>query len=156
MSDLIVLAFANEADTLKMRDKLFELKQERLIQLADAVFAVRKPDGKMKVKHEVGLVESGACGGLLLDFVFWISWNEIVTGAATNSSNNLQDYIGLDDKFVEEISTTIEPGHAALFLLAATFSEDKVMDQLQDSNGTILKKSLSKEDEAMLMAVFGR
>jgi uncharacterized membrane protein len=155
MRDLIVLAFANEADTLKMRDKLFELKQERLIQLADAVFVVRRPDGKMKIERQLRLVDSGEGQGLLLDFVYWISWQEIATSAVTTGSNNLQDYIGLDDKFVKEISRTLKQCHAALFLLAATFSEDKVMDQLQDFDGTLLKKSLSKEDETTLKAVFG-
>jgi uncharacterized membrane protein len=160
MSDLIVLAFANEADAIKMRDKLFELKQEQLIQLADAVFAVRKPDGKIKVKQEVRLAgnseASGASQGLLLDFVFWMSWQEIAVSAAANAPNDLRGYIGLDDKFVKEVNRIMEQGHAVLFLLATKFSEDKVLDQLQEVNATILKRSLSKEDEAVLKEVFGR
>jgi uncharacterized membrane protein len=160
MSDLIVLAFANEADAIKMRDKLFELKQEQLIQLADAVFAVRKPDGKIKVKQEVRLAgnseASGASQGLLLDFVFWMSWQEIAVSAAANAPNDLRGYIGLDDKFVKEVNRIMEQGHAVLFLLATKFSEDKVLDQLQEVNATILKRSLSKEDEAILKETFGR
>ncbi|HXV43448.1 MAG TPA: DUF1269 domain-containing protein [Anaerolineae bacterium] len=157
MTDLIVLAFANEADAIRMRDKLFELKQEqRLNPLADAVFVVRKPAGKMTVKHEVRLVGTSAYQGLLLDFVFWMFYQEMAASAVANTPNNPQGYIGLDDKFVMEISRVMELSHGALFLLADKFSEDKVKDLLQDFNGTILRKSLSKEDEAMLMAVFGR
>jgi uncharacterized membrane protein len=157
VTDLIVLAFANEANATKMRGKLLELKEEgRLIELADAVFVVRKPAGKMTVKREVRLVGSNASQGLLLDFVFWMFYQEMAASAATNTSTNLQGYIGLDDKFVKEISRIMERCQGALFLLTAKFSENRVMDQLQDFNATILKKSLSKEDEATLMAVFGR
>jgi uncharacterized membrane protein len=85
-----------------------------------------------------------------------MSWQEIAVSAAANAPNDLRGYIGLDDKFVKEVNRIMEQGHAVLFLLATKFSEDKVLDQLQEVNATILKRSLSKEDEAVLKEVFGR
>jgi uncharacterized membrane protein len=157
MSDLIVLAFANEADALKIRDKIFELKQERLVQLIDAVSVVKRPNGKLKVKHEIKLADSSAENqGLLLDFAFWMFYQQIATSPATNAPSEREGYMGVDDKFVKEISRTIELSDAVLFLLATQFSEDRAIGPLQDVDTTLLKTSLSKEDEAVLMAVFGR
>ena len=156
MSDLVVLAFANEVDAIKMRSKLFELNQERLIQLIDAVFVVRKPDGKMIVKHEGRLADTSTYQGLLLAFIYWMFYQEIAASGTLGAPNNLQGYIGVDVKFVSDIRRILKPGYAALFLLAAKFSKYKVMDHVQDLNATLLKTSLSKTDEALLMAVFGR
>jgi uncharacterized membrane protein len=155
MRDLVVLAFANDADALKTCDKLLELKQERLLQLADAVFVSRKPDGKTKVK-QVARLAGGENQGLLLDFVFWLSWQEMATSTAPGTQDDLPGYIGVDKKFIKEVLQTIKPGRAACFLLATNFAEDKVTGQLQDVTVTLLKTSLSKENEATLKAVFGR
>ena len=159
MTDLIVLASANEGDAIKIRDKLAELKQEQLIQVADAASAVRKRDGKIKVQNEVRLIESGADGSpnqaMLLNFVLWLSWQEIIAGAEANPVRNLRNYIGVDDNFIKEVSKIMEPSHLVLFLLAPRFSESKVMGRLQDLNLTFLKRSLSEQDEATLKETFG-
>ena len=159
MTDLIVLASANAGNTVKIRDILFELKQQQLIQVADAASAVRKTDGKIKVQHEVRLIESSADSSLnqamLLNFVLWLSWQEITAGAGSSPALYLRDYIGVDDKFVKEVNKLMELSQLILLLLAARFPEDKVMDQLQEFEVTCLKRSLSAQDEAILQETFG-
>jgi uncharacterized membrane protein len=156
MTDLLVLAFADEADAIKMRDALFELKAQQLIRLTDAVSVTRKPTGKMTVKHEVKLVDSAANQGLLLDFVFWMFYQEMAASAATKTPDELQSYMGMDEKLVKEISKVMESCHGALFLLADKLHENSIEEKLQDFEATLLKRPLSKEDEVVMMAVFGR
>src|SRR5262245_16061124 len=123
MSELIVLAFADEADATKMRDKLLKLK--KVIRLIDAVFVVRKQEGKMIVKHEAKLASKSEANdiyqGLLLGFSYWMSWQEI----AASTSNPLRSYIGLDDRFVKEACRIMEISRAVLFLLVADSPENK-------------------------------
>ena len=63
--------------------------------------------------------------------------------------------IGIDDDFIKEVGNTIEPGHSALFLLIADWTEDKVLEDLAQFDATVLKTSLSDEDEAKLKDYFG-
>ena len=66
MAELIVVGFddPNEAD--RALTELARLQKEYLIDLEDAVVAIRGPDGKLRLKQSVDLVgvgaASGACG----------------------------------------------------------------------------------------------
>jgi uncharacterized membrane protein len=152
MTDLIVLASANERDAAKIRDKLFEWKKQRLLQSADAALVLKRPDGKIQVQHDDRLVDSSASQGILLNFVLWMSWQEMIA----NPLNNLWGgNIGVDDQFVQDISRIMKPNQLVLFLLVANFPEDKLRGQLQKLNVTILKRSLSQKDEALLKETFG-
>jgi uncharacterized membrane protein len=70
-------------------------------------------------------------------------------------SGKATDY-GVDDNFIKDVGQTIEPGHAALFLLIRKWTEDKVMEQLTQFNAKVLRSSLSKEDEEKLAKVFSK
>lgn len=158
MADLIVLAFDNENGALQMRDKLFQLQKQHLIMLADAAVVIRKPDGNVKVKQAVSLVGAGALGGafwgLLIGMIFWMPWLGMAMGALSGAVGGKFRDIGVDDKFIKEVGRTIEPGHSALFLLVVSATEDKVLEELKDYNATVLRTSLSKDDEAKLRATF--
>ena len=159
MATMVVLAFKDETSAEQMRDKLVELQKLQLIKLADAAVVVRRQDGKVKVKQAVDLVGAGALGGafwgMLIGLLFWAPWLGLAIGAASGALGGaLRDY-GVDDKFIKEVGSTIEPGHSALFLLVESWTEDKVMDEVKGFEAKVLQTSLSKEDEAKLQAAFG-
>jgi uncharacterized membrane protein len=159
VSELIVFAFKNETDAGEMRDKLVSLQKQHLLALEDAAVLVRKQDGKVKVKQAVSLVGTGALGGvfwgMLIGLLFFAPWLGLAIGAAAGALGGaLSDY-GVDDKFIKEVGETIEPGHSALFLLVRDVTPDKVMDALKEFDATVLRTSLSTEDEAKLKAAFG-
>ena len=92
---------------------------------------------------------------MLIGLLFWAPWLGLAIGAASGAlSGALSDY-GVDDKFIKEVGSTIEPGHSALFLLVESWTEDKVMDEVKGFEAQVLQTSLSKEDEAKLQAAFG-
>jgi uncharacterized membrane protein len=66
----------------------------------------------------------------------------------------MSDY-GIDDDFIKEVSETIEPGHSALFLLVKDVTPDKVLDEITKYDATVMRTSLSNEDEAKLRSAFG-
>lgn len=159
MSDLIVLAFEDEASAYQMRDKLLQLQKQQLITLSDAAIVTRKPDGKPKVKQLNSLVGAGAMGGafwgLLIGLLFFAPWLGMAAGALGGALGGKFTDVGVDDRFIKQVGETIQPGHSALFLLVERSTPDKVLPELQSFNATVLQTSLSNEDEAKLRDAFG-
>jgi uncharacterized membrane protein len=159
MSQLVVFAFKDELGAEQMRDELGRLQKLQLIQLSDAAVAIRKQDGKVKVKQAVSLVGAGALGGafwgMFIGLLFWMPWLGLAIGAASGALGGALSDTGVDDKFIKEVAGTIEPGQSALFLMVESWTEDKVMDELVKFDAQVLQTSLSKADEAKLRAAFG-
>jgi uncharacterized membrane protein len=159
MSELIVFAFKDETGAAEMSAAIQDLQKQQLITLSDAATVIRKEDGKVMVKQANSLVGTGALGGafwgMLIGLLFLAPWLGLAVGAVTGAlAGKFTDY-GIDDKFIKDVGETVEPGHSALFLLIADWTEDKVLDELKKYDPTVLRTSLSKEDEAKLRAAFG-
>ena len=158
MSDLIVFAFDTEDGAAKTRDALIQMQKTQLIELEDAAVVVRRQDGKVKVKQVTSLAGAGALGGafwgMLIGLLFFAPWLGLAIGALTGAvAGGLSD-IGVDDKFIKEVGSTIEPGHSALFLLVRKATPDKVMAELQKFSPTVIQTSLTEEQEAKLRESF--
>jgi uncharacterized membrane protein len=158
MSELIVFAFDSETGANEMSSAIQQLQKEELIKLDDAAVVVRKQGGKPKVKQAQNLVGAGALGGafwgMLIGLLFFMPWLGLAVGAAAGALAGHFTDIGIDDKFIKQVSDTIEPGHSALFLLVADATPDKVLDRLEKYNATVIRTSLSAEDEAKLKDAF--
>lgn len=159
MSDLIVLAFDNESSAFMMRDKLLQLQKQQVITLSDAAIVIRDKKGKPKVKQLQSLVGAGAMGGafwgMLIGLLFFAPWLGLAAGALGGALSGKFADIGVDDRFIKEVGETIQPGHAALFLLVEKVTADKVLPELASFNATVLQTSLSNENEAKLREAFG-
>jgi uncharacterized membrane protein len=159
MSDLVVLALDTEIGAEEMRDELVRLQKEHLITLSDAAVVVRQQDGHVKVKQAVSLVGVGAMGGafwgLLIGILFWMPWLGMIIGAASGALAGRFSDVGVDDEFIEQVGSTIQPGNSALFLLVEKVTPDKVItDLMKFKNVKVLKTSLSQEQEDKLKAAF--
>jgi uncharacterized membrane protein len=158
MSELIVFAFKTQTGAEEMRNALGKMQKEHLIELEDAAVVVRKEDGKTKVKQATSLVGAGALGGafwgMLIGLLFFMPWLGLAAGALGGAIGGKFTDIGVDDKFIKEVGSTIEPGQSALFLLVQSATADKVLPQLEKFDATVLQTSLSKEDEAKLRDTF--
>lgn len=159
MSDLIVLAFDNEEGAMQMHDKLAQLEKKGSISLADAAVVVRPEEGKAQIKQLKTLTKGGAIGGgflgMLVGLLFLAPWLGLAIGAISGAVVGKHTDIGVDDKFIKEVSETIEPGHSALFLLVYRLVEHEVMPAIEQYNATVLRTSLSAEDELKLREAFG-
>lgn len=159
MSELFVFAFDTTDGAQNMVAGVKSLQKQQLITLADAAIVVRKDDGKPKVKQLNSLVGAGALGGafwgMLIGLLFWAPWLGLAIGAISGAVAGKFSDIGIDDDFIKEVGATIEPGNSALFLLVADATGDKVVDALKEYNPTVLRTSLTEEDEAKLKEAFG-
>lgn len=159
MSELIVLSFDSEQGAIAARDRLLQMQKQELITLADAAVVVRKPDGKPKVKQLHSLVGAGALGGafwgMLIGLLFFAPWAGAAVGAIAGGIGGKLADVGVDDDFIKEVGNTIEPGHSALFLMVVRATEDRVIPELREMGATVLRTSLSLEDEEKLREAFG-
>lgn len=58
MSNLFVVAHDDLATANKVRDKLFELSEEHLVELEDAVVVERRDDGRIKPHQAVAAAQA--------------------------------------------------------------------------------------------------
>jgi uncharacterized membrane protein len=92
--------------------------------------------------------------GTLIGLLFLNPLIGMVTGAALGAGSGalagaLADY-GIDDNFIRSVGSTIQPSSSALFVLVRSVTADRVLPELQPFEGTVLRTSLSNEQEARL------
>ena len=154
MSDLVVIVYSTEARAEEMRQKLIGLQKEYLIEIGDAAIAVMHEGGKVKLNQLLNTTALGAVSGsfwgLLIGAIFLMPLAGAALGAASGAlSGALTDY-GVDDKFMKELSTSLQPGNAALFVLIQKMSGDKVLEAIKGTGGVVLKTSLDHSQEQKL------
>jgi uncharacterized membrane protein len=71
-------------------------------------------------------------------------------GAGTGAIAGALSDIGINDQFMKDLAATMKPGSSALFVLVRKSTPDRVLEELLGTGGTVLKTSLSHEDEAKL------
>ena len=159
MSELIVFAFDTTDGANNMVQGVKQLQKQQLLTLADAAIVVRKDDGKPKVKQLNSLVGAGALGGafwgMLIGLLFFAPWLGMAIGAVSGAIAGKFSDIGIDDDFIKEVGATVQPGHSALFLLVTDATPDKAIAALKEYHPTVLRTSLSEEDEVKLKDAFG-
>ena len=104
MSDLVVIAFPTEAKAEEVRQKLLAMQKEYLIELGDAVIAVKNADGRIKLNQllnttAVGAV-SGTFWGALIGLIFLMPLAGAALGAASGAIGGALTDVGLDDKWM--------------------------------------------------------
>jgi uncharacterized membrane protein len=160
MSDLVVIAFPSEEKAEEVRQRLFDLQKEYLIELGDAVIAVKQPNGKVKLNQifhpaAAGAV-SGTFWGMLIGWLFLMPVAGAAIGAASGALGGALTDLGIDDRFMKEIGQTLQSGNAALFLLIRKLTADKVLADLKGVGGTVLRTSFDHtKEEALRQALAG-
>lgn len=154
MSHLIAIAFDDEHRADEVRTDLLRLQREYLVDLEDAVVAVRKPDGKVKLRQLYSVTTTGAVSGgfwgTLIGLIFLSPLFGLAVGAAAGAIAGALTDVGISDKFMKELSQRVTPGSSVLFVLVRQATPDKVLGELERYEGHVLHTSLSHEDEQRL------
>jgi uncharacterized membrane protein len=168
MAELVVVGFDNPNDADRVLTELTRLKKEYLIDLEDAVVAIRDAGGAVRIKQSVNLVSLGAASGglrgamwgsliglLFLNPLAGFAVGGLVGAGSGALSGNLIDY-GIDDGFIKSIGDTLKPDTSALFLLIRKSQPEKVLAELSGFKGHVIRSSLSPEQEARLQAALSK
>jgi uncharacterized membrane protein len=154
MADLIIVAYDTEATAEAARTKLLELQKEYLIELGDAVVAVRQSDGHVKLNQLVSMTAAGAASGAMWGALMGLLFLNPLLGAAIGAGagalgGRLSD-IGIDDNFMKQAAEALAPGQAALCVLVRKVTADKVLPSMAGFGGKVLHTNLTTEQEARL------
>ena len=149
-----IIAYDTEATAEAARKKLLELQKEYLIELGDAVVAVREPDGNVKLNQLVNTTAIGAASGGMWGALIGLLFFNPLVGAAIGAgagalSGRFKD-IGIDDKFMKDAAGALTPGQAALCVLVRKVTADKVLPAMAQYGGKVLRTNLTTEQEAKL------
>jgi uncharacterized membrane protein len=154
MSDLIVIVYPTEAKAEEVRQTLLGLQKEYVIKLGDAVIATKTDAGKIKLNQLINTTATGAVSGsfwgLLVGVLFLNPLFGVAVGAASGALGGALTDVGISDAFMKDLSSSIQPGNAALFLLIQEMTADKVLKQVQGFGGVVLKTSLDETKEQVL------
>lgn len=154
MSDLIFIAFDSEQKAEEVRDKVLGMQKEYLIELGDAVVAVKDANGRIKLNQLVNTVSAGAWSGALwgglIGLIFLNPLIGMGIGAASGALGGKLTDAGINDDFMKESAAALKPGTAGLFLLVRKMTTDKVLKDLQGVGGTVVSTSFDDTKEAAL------
>lgn len=157
MSDLIAIAYDDEFKAEEVRLTLAKLQREHLIEMEDAAVIVKNADGKVKLKQAVDLTSAGAVSGgfwgLLIGTLFLNPLLGTAVGAAAGAVSGALSDIGVDDGFMKSLGQSLPAGSSALFVLVRKATPDKVLEEIAPYGGTVLRTSLSKDQENQLQEV---
>ena len=152
MSDLVAIAYEDEATANEVMASLMKLQTEYAIELEDAVI-VTNQDGKVKL-HQPSTAAVGAAGGAmwggLIGLLFLAPLVGMAVGAASGAAAGALSDVGIDDKFLKELGTKLDGGGAAVIVLVRKATPDKVLAEIGHFGGHVMQTSLSKERETEL------
>jgi len=161
MSDLVFIAFPTEQKAEEVREKVLEMQKEYLIELGDAVVAVKDDKGRIKLNQLMNTTAagavSGALWGTLIGLIFLNPLLGTAIGAASGALGGSLTDVGINDQFMKDAAEALQPGTAGLFLLVRKMTTDKVLADLKGVGGTVMRTSFDESKEAALReALAGR
>jgi uncharacterized membrane protein len=156
MSTFVAIKYDDPHKAQEVRLALVKLQREYLIDLEDAVVAVKDEAGKIKLHQAVNLTAAGAMSGgfwgTLIGLLFLNPLLGAAVGASAGAVSGALSDVGVDDKFMKKLAEGMQANTSVLFVLVRKATPDKVVEEIKQFGGTVLQTSLSHEDEAKLQA----
>jgi len=156
MSALVVVGYDDPFKAEEVRLTLLKLQKDYLIDLEDAVVAVKDAKGKAKLHQAVNLTAAGAVSGgfwgALIGLIFLNPVLGMAVGVSAGAVSGALTDVGIDDRFMKGLASSMKPGSSVLFVLVRKSTPDKVLEHITGTGGKVRKTSLSHEDEAKFQA----
>jgi uncharacterized membrane protein len=125
-----------------------------LVDLADAVVAIKDEKGKVKLNQIHNLTATGAAAGgywgVLIGLIFLNPLLGMAAGATAGAIRGALTDVGISNDFMKQVASGFNNGSSALFVLAREVTPDKVLAELEGTGGKILQTSLTHEQETRL------
>ena len=154
MADLIAIAYPDEATADEAADEARRLARDLIIQPDAIAVIIRDNDGTYHVHTDHHPVGAGATWGMFWGFLFgllfFIPVLGLAIGAGMGALFGKLAKTSIDKQFQDQVRDMVKPGTSCLFLMLEKVTPDKAVEAMSKYGGTVLKTSLSKEDEQEL------
>jgi uncharacterized membrane protein len=157
VSDLIAIAYPDQATVERARENLSKGVRDGLLEVEDVVVILRDEEGRVEVRQGSTGVGAAAAGGAiwggLIGLIFLAPLLGMAVGAVAGGTvwNSMFGEPGVAESFVTDLRENLTPGSAALVVLVRDVDVDKVLPHIQE-RGHIIQTSLSDQVEAQLDA----
>lgn len=154
MATLVAIGYPDQLTAHAAAEEAQRLAADLIIE-PDAIAVITRDDGgKFHVTTNHQSVGGGASWGMFWGFLFgvlfFIPFLGMAVGAGLGAVMGKVTKTGVDRQFEAQVRDMLVPGTSALFLLVEKATPDKAVEALSRFGGTVLKSSLSKEQEAEL------
>jgi uncharacterized membrane protein len=154
MATLVAIGYPDETTAHAAAAEARQLANDLVIEPDAIAVITRDQSGKFHVTtshHEVGGGTTwGMFWGFLFGALFFVPFLGMAIGAGLGAVMGKLTKSGIDKEFQTQVRNLLTPGTSALFLLVEKATPDKAVDALRVYGGTVLKSSLSKEQEQEL------
>lgn len=156
MSELLVIGYPDETTAGKVIEDLQEAESEYLVDLADAAVIVRNQRGKLKITTTDSLVAGTTLGGmfwgLLVGLIFLVPVAGLAVGGILGAAAGGLSRLGIKEDFKHQVADLVKPGTSAILAIIRQMTPDRVIDEIKPYGGTVLRTSLSHEEEEKIIA----
>ena len=179
MAELIVVGFKKDMyRASEVLNELLELNDNWVVDLHDAVAVYRDYSGKLRVDQSYQMTTGegagwGALWGLMIGSILAIPFTAgasaaaagaaVATGAISGTAlgagigaadaSSWKDEFGIPDDFVQQVGMLVQLGDSAIFAILRVGNPDIVADQFRGYGGTILRTTLSRDQQAKVEKV---
>jgi uncharacterized membrane protein len=182
MAELIVVGFKNQMyRASEVLNELLSMNDDWVLDLHDAVAVYRDFNGKLRVDQSYQMTTGqgaawGGLWGLLIGATLAIPFTggasaaaaagAIAAGAAGGTAlgaglgamdaESWKDEFGIPEDFVQQVSVLIQPGDSAIYAILRVGNPDIVAEQFRGYGGTILRTTLSRDQQAKVEKVLSK
>jgi uncharacterized membrane protein len=182
MAELIVVGFKNQMyRASEVLNELLSMNDDWVLDLHDAVAVYRDFNGKLRVDQSYQMTTGqgaawGGLWGLLIGATLAIPFTggasaaaaagAIAAGAAGGTAlgaglgavdaESWKDEFGIPEDFVQQVSVLIQPGDSAIYAILRVGNPDIVADRFRGYGGTILRTTLSRDQQAKVEKVLSK
>jgi uncharacterized membrane protein len=160
MSNLVVVTFDNLEEAGQVRETLRSAQRSDFLSLDDSAVIVKDEEGKIHVKNEMDRgVKIGAIGGGLLGLLIGgiiFPLGGLLVGALAGGLIGKTVDLGIDQKFVKDVSEALQPGTSAIFFLVREANADVALAALKPYKGTVYHTSFPPEAEKELRRILSK
>jgi uncharacterized membrane protein len=173
MAELIVVGFKKDMyRASEVLNELLDMNDDWVVDLHDAVAVYRDYKSKLRVdrSYQATTGEGAAYGGLIgliigaalaIPFTAGISaaaaagavaagavgGTAIGAGAGAADASSWKDEFGIPDDVVKRVGAMVQPGDSAVFAILRVGNPEIVADHFRGYGGTILRTTLSREQQ---------
>jgi uncharacterized membrane protein len=179
MAELIVVGFKKDMyRASEVLNQLLALDDDWVVDLHDAVAVYRDYSGKLRVDQSYQMTTGEGAGwggfwGLLIGATLAIPFTAgasaaaaagalaagaaggaaLGAGAGAIDAASWKDEFGIPDDFVQRVGVLIQPGDSAIYAILRVGNPDVVADEFRGYGGTILRTTLSGDQQAKVERV---